>query len=125
MPSPKSKPLTKLIEQMLDEASWLLSHTQALGDYGRDEDAAVERAKAAGCEEQVACLLEANGQELEAAVHRVSAASCYQQLGQHTRAITLHRAALSGPLYEDYRKRVEEQLKATLAKAQKELMASA
>ena len=88
MPHPKGKPSAALIEQMLDEASWLLSHAQALADYRRGEEVAAEWARAATCEEQVACLLEADGQEQEAAIHRVSAASCHEKLGQFTRAVT-------------------------------------
>jgi hypothetical protein len=106
---------------MLGEASWLLSHAQALADYGRQGEAATEWARAASCEEQVACLLDADGQELEAAIHRVSSASCWQKLGQYVRAITLLRAALSGPLHGDYRAEVERTLAHCLAPAQKEL----
>lgn len=121
MSRPKRKPSGALIDQMLGEASWLLSHAQALGDYGRQEEAASELARAATCEEQVATLLDADGQELEAAIHRVSAASCYEKLGQAPRAVTLLRAALSGPLRDDYRARVEQQLARCLTRAQKEL----
>jgi len=42
---------------MLDEASWLLSHAQALTDCGRQDEAAAELARAASCEEQAAGLL--------------------------------------------------------------------
>jgi hypothetical protein len=121
MPRPKSKPAATRLEQMLDEASWLLSHAQALGDYGRSEEAGAERARAAICEEHVASLLEADGQDREAAIHRVSAASCYQQLSQHARAVTLLRAALSADLPQDYRARVERQLTTSLAQVRKEL----
>lgn len=121
MRRPKGKPSAALIEQMLDEASWLLSHAQALADYGRLEEAAAEQARAAAGEEQVACLLDADGQELEAAIHRVSAASCYEKMGQHTRAVTLLRAALAAPLHENHRARVEQQLTRCLAQAHKEL----
>ena len=76
MRHPKGKSSPDLIDQMLSEASWLLSHAQALSDYGRQEEASAEGARAASCEEQVACLLEADGQESEAAIHRVSAATC-------------------------------------------------
>ena len=121
MPRPKGKPSTTLIEQMLDEASWLLSHAQALGDYGRFEEAAAELVRAADCEEQVACLLESDRQELEAAIHRVSAATCREKLGHYPRAVTLLRGALSATLREDYRTRVEQQLARCLALAYKEL----
>jgi hypothetical protein len=120
MSRPKGKPAA-LIDQMLGEASWLLSHAQALGDYGRQEEEAAELARAASCEEQVACLLDADGQELEAAIHRVSAASCYEKLRQYARAVTLLRAALSAELHADYRTRVEQELARCLAQARKEL----
>jgi hypothetical protein len=121
MPRAKGKSPAALIEQMLGEASWLLSHAQALADYGRQDEAAAELARAATAEEQVACLLEADGQEREAAIHRVSAASCYDKLGEYTHAVTLLRAALSAALPEDYRARVDQQLARCLAGAQKEL----
>ncbi len=117
----KTKSAAALIEQMLGEASWLLSHTQALTDYGRLDEAMVERGHAATCEEQVACLLEADGQEQEAAIHRVSAAACYEKLGQFSRAVTLLHAALSTPLSHDYRTRVEKQLARCLGRAYEEL----
>ncbi len=121
MPRSKGKLAPSRIEEMLDEASWLLSHAQALADYRRPEEAASEYARAASCEEQVAGLLDADGQDLEAAIHRVSAASCYEKLGQYAQAVTLLRAALSAPLREDYRSRVEQLLKRCLAQARKEL----
>ncbi len=125
MSRPKSVSSAALIDQMLGEASWLLSHAQALGDYGRQEEAAAELARAAICEEQVACLLEWSAQDLEAAIHRVSAASCHEKLGQYARAATLLRAALAAPLQDDYRIRVEEQRSRCLAQAQKELKRAA
>jgi hypothetical protein len=109
------------IEEMLGEASWLLSHAQALSDYGRQEEAAAELARAASCEEQVASLLDADGQEREAAIHRVSAASCFEKLGQSVRAVTLLRAALSAPLYDDYRAEVQLLLARCFVGARKEL----
>ena len=120
MPSIKSRSAASRIEHLLGEASWLLSHAQALGDYGRNEEAAAELARAAGVEEQVACLLEAAGQEQEAAIHRVSAASCSEKLGQFARGVTLLRAALSVTLPSDYRKRVTAQLRRCLIKLQKQ-----
>jgi hypothetical protein len=121
MPRPKSKPSALLIDRMLGEASWLLSHAQALKAYGRQEEAAAEWSRAAGCEEQVACLLEADGQENEAAIHRVSAAACSEQIGHYAHAVTLLRAALSAPLSEDYRTRVQQQLARALTQAHKEV----
>jgi hypothetical protein len=125
MSRPRGKPSAALIDQMLGEASWLLSHAQALGDYGRQEEQAAELARAASCEEQAASLLDADGQELEAAIHRVSAASCCEKLGQFVRAVTLLRAALSGPLHDAYRTRVARLLARCLAGAQKELSRAA
>jgi len=121
MPRSKSKQAVALIDQMLGEASWLLSHAQALRAYGRPEEAAAEWVRAACCEEQVACLLEADGKENEAAIHRVSAASCFEQVGQYARAVTLLRAAMSAPLPEDYRTRVQQQMARSLKEAQKEV----
>src|SRR5436190_8427388 len=103
MPQPKAKPHPSLTDQLLGEASWLVSHAQALTDYRREEEATAEWARAAVCEEQVACLLEADGLELEAATHRVSAASCYEKVGEYTRGVTLFRAALSARLPDGYR----------------------
>jgi tetratricopeptide (TPR) repeat protein len=117
----RSKSLAGLMEQFLAEASWLVSDAQALTDYGRKEEAGAELARAAACEDQVACLLEADGQEREAAIHRVSAASCHDSLGQYARAVTLLRAALSAVLPDDYRTRVEQQLTRCLAQARKGL----
>jgi len=102
---------------MLGEASWLLSHAQALSDYGRKEEADAELARAASCEEQVAYLLDVVGREPEAVIHRVSAASCYEQLGEHARAAMLLRAVLSAQLADEYRRRVEQQLANCLAQA--------
>jgi hypothetical protein len=109
------------LEKLLEEASWLLSHAEALADYGRKAEAEAEWARAANCEERVACLLDAAGREQEAAVHRVSAASCYEPRGEWARTMTLLRAALSTPIGEDSRGRVEEQLSRCLAQARKNL----
>jgi hypothetical protein len=121
MPRAKGKPSAALIDQVLGETSWLLSHAQALTDYGRTEEATAEWARAAGCEEQAACLLDADGQDREAALHRVSAASCCERLGQYARAVTLLRAALPAPLPEEFRTRVERQLAGALERAHKDL----
>ena len=121
MSRPKGKPSASLIDRMTGEASWLLSHAQALAGYGREPEAAEEWARASICEEQAAALLDADGQELEAAIHRVSAASCCELLGQFVRAVTLLRAALSAPLRQEYRGQVEQLLARCLLAAQKEL----
>jgi len=107
--------------KLLGEASWLLSHAEALADYGRKEEATAELARAANCEEEVACWLDAAGREQEAVLHRVSAASCYEQLGHYARAITLLRAALSTTLTGAYRRKIEQQLARCLERAHKGL----
>jgi tetratricopeptide (TPR) repeat protein len=121
MPRTKSPLPASLIKRMLAEASWLVSHSQALADYGRKEQTRAELTRAAFAEEQAACLLEAAGREEEAANHRISAASCYEDLGQYARAVTLFRAALSVSLPSGYRARVKDQLRQCLARVQKEL----
>ncbi len=120
MGRPKEKPSAALVEKLLGEASWLLSHAEALADYGRTQEADAELARAASCEEQVACLLDAVGREQEAVVHRVSAAACHEQLGQYTRAVTLLRAALSQSLPDDYRRKIEQTLVRCLTRVPKE-----
>lgn len=117
----KAKLSETALDKMLGEASWLLSHAEALADYGRQEEAAAELARAARCAEQVACWLDVAGRVQEAVVQRVSAASCYEQLGEYARAVTLLRAALSAPLMDDHRRTVEQQLARCLAQAPKEL----
>src|SRR5262245_1152966 len=54
MPRAKDKTAAALLDELLGEASWLLSHADALAVYGRHEEAAAELARAAVCEEQVA-----------------------------------------------------------------------
>jgi tetratricopeptide (TPR) repeat protein len=115
------KPSKTLLDKMLGEASWLLSHADALATYGRTEEAAAELERAAICEEQVAYWLDAAGSEREAVVHRVSAASCYEQLGRYARAATLLRAALSASLPENNRRKVKQQLDRCLAQSHKDL----
>ncbi len=108
------------LDTLLGEASWLLSHAEALTDYGRTEEAQVELTRAAQCEEQAACLLDAAGREYEAVVHRVSAASCYEHVGEYARAVTLLRAALSAVPPDEYRRRIEQQVARCLIKANEE-----
>jgi hypothetical protein len=111
------KLLGETLSTLLGETSWLLSHAQALSDYGRIEEADAELARAVSCEEQIAYLLDAVGREQEAVFHRVRAAVCYQRLGERARAVTLLRAALSARLADDYRRRVEQQVARCLAQA--------
>ncbi len=113
-----------LIDAMLGEASWLLSHAQALEDYDRRQEAAIEFIRAGECEEQVACLLEADDQNLEAAIHRVSAASCFEKVGQFSRAVTLLHAAMSAKLPAEFRGRIEKHLAVALVGARRDLAKS-
>jgi hypothetical protein len=113
----KGKAASAKLDKLLAEASWLLSHAEALGDYRRSQEAAQELERAAAVEDEVASLLDAARREGEAAIHRVSAASCFEQLGKPARALTLLRAALSADLPADYRQRVETQLARLLARA--------
>ncbi len=115
------KQLNERIDEMLAEASWLLSHAEALSAYDRTKEAPVEWARAAACEEQVACLLEAANRQGEAAIHRVSTASCHERLGQFAQAVTLLRAALSTLPNGKFRSDVEQQLARCLDSARKEL----
>lgn len=117
----KRKRAVTALDTLLGEASWLLSHAQALTDYGRMEEATAELTRAAECEEQVACLLDAAEREQEAVVHRVSAASCYEQLGEYVRAVTLLRAALSVLSSGDYQRRIQQHLTRCLIRANAEV----
>jgi tetratricopeptide (TPR) repeat protein len=120
----KRKRATTALDTLLGEASWLLSHAQALSDYGRMEEATVELTRAAECEEQVACLLDAAKREQEAVVHRISAASCYEQLGEYVRAVTLLRAALSVLPPGDYQRQIQQHLTRCLIRANTEVRRS-
>jgi tetratricopeptide (TPR) repeat protein len=121
MRSTKVKSAESMLDAMMGEASWLLSHAEALADYGRETEAAAELQRAASCEEQIAYLLDAAGRDMEAVTHRVSAASCHEQLKQYARAATLLRAALSVSLSGEYLRSVERQLARCLAQARKEI----
>ena len=116
----RGKRSTAALDTLLGEASWLLSHAEALADYGRKEEAHGELVRAAKCEEQVACLLDVAGREQEAVLHRVSAASCYEQVGEYARAVTLLRAALSAVALGEYRRRLEQHVARCLIKANAE-----
>ncbi len=48
---PCVEPSPSLLDSLLGEASWLLSHAEALADYSRDEEAATALARGAQCEE--------------------------------------------------------------------------
>jgi hypothetical protein len=105
-----------LIEELLAEKSTILSKAQALATMGMGLTAQPLWASAASLEEQIAPLLDAQGNDLEAAVHRISAASCYEKAGNLSRATNLYRAALAGPLRAVTRKEVEGMLEACLAR---------
>jgi hypothetical protein len=100
----------ELIEQLLEEKSGILSKAQALTTIGLPETAQPLWASAASFEERIASLLDAHGEDAEAAVHRISAASCCQKAGDPSRATTLYRAALGGPLRDVTRNEVEAML---------------
>jgi hypothetical protein len=110
-----------LLDTVLDEASWLITHADSLSCHGRKKEAQAEWLRAATCEEQVACLLETEGQDLEAAIHRVSAASCFAKAERYADAVTLVRSALSFSIQEDNRLEIEGYRKEWLAKAKKQL----
>jgi tetratricopeptide (TPR) repeat protein len=120
MQPPEVNSAETVLEKLLGEASWLLSHAEALRDYGRRDEADAELGRAANCAEQVASLLDAAGCEREAVIHRVSAASCREQLGEYGRAITLLRAALSASLPEEYQLTIRQQLARCLTAVQAE-----
>ncbi|MBI3407554.1 MAG: hypothetical protein HY040_04265 [Planctomycetes bacterium] len=113
----KTKP--PLLKKALDEASWLLSHAEALSDYGRADDAVLEWGRAAAAEEEAACLLEERGSDTEAALHRVSAAACLLRIGNYPHAATHLRAALTADLTPDFRAKVQNQLRSCLGAAKK------
>jgi hypothetical protein len=105
-------------QSILDLMAWktaILSKAQAIAELGMPQTATPLWAAAAGCEEQLAPLLEALGRDREAAVHRISAASCYHKAGEPRRAANLYRAALAGPLAEHTRREVEQMLSRCLA----------
>jgi hypothetical protein len=103
------------LDELMAEKSAVLSKAQALAAMELSETAQPLWISAAGFEERIASLLDAQGEDLEAAVHRISAASCYQKAGDASRATNLYRAALAGPLRKPTRREVEEQLAACLA----------
>jgi hypothetical protein len=114
MAKAKTKKSARQVEELMAKKSGILSKAQALATMGLGETAQPLWASAASYEERIASLLDAHGDRLEAAVHRISAASCYQKAGDPSRATTLYRAALAGPLREVTRKEVEEMLSACL-----------
>ena len=110
----KTEPYTKTLKETMRRKSEILSKAQALWEVGMIETAQPLWLTAANYEEYIAPMLDALGRELEGAIHRISAASCYEKAGDVSRAVNLYRAALSGPLREDTRQKVEDMLKACL-----------
>jgi len=104
------KPAARQVEHWMAEKSAVLSKAQALTTMGLPETAQPLWASAATYEERIASLLDAQGENLEAAVHRISAASCYQKAGDPSRATSLYRAALAGPLSPVTRRDGQEML---------------
>lgn len=84
-------------------------------------DAKAEWLEAAICEKEVACLLEAERQDIDAAIHYISAASCFARAGQFVHAVPLLRTALSFSIRDVTRLEVETMLKKWLPKAKKQL----
>jgi hypothetical protein len=107
----------KLLDTLLEEASGRILHAMALSVT----EAETEWLRAAVGEEELACLLEAEGRDREAAVHYVSAGSCYARVRQFVRAVALLRSALSFSLRDVYRREIEKLLKDWLPKAKKQL----
>jgi hypothetical protein len=111
----KTQPSARQLETWMGEKSRILSKAQALTMIGLPETAQPLWASAAAYEERIASLLDAGEEKLEAAVHRISAASCYQKAGDLSRATSLYRAALAGPLRPVTRREVEDMLAECLA----------
>lgn len=116
MVKPKSKRTVTLVEELMAEASFVLSKAQAFQAMGMGETAQTLWVSAASLQERIAPLLDADGDAREAAVYRMSAASCYVKAGDSSRAVNLYQAALAGPLREGTRKEVEGMLAACLAR---------
>lgn len=121
MPRSKNGTKSKLLQEILGDASWHVSHAMGLAGFAPRRDVATAWLQAASKEEQAAFMLEAEGRELEAAVHRISAASCLEEVEEYQRALTLLHAALSVDLRPEYRVRIEKQLKDCLGKARSQL----
>jgi hypothetical protein len=112
----KARRTITLVEELMAESSAVLSKAHALTTMGMGQTAQPLWASAAALQEQIAPLLDADGDALEAAVHRMSAASCYEKAGEPSRAVNLYQAALAGPLREVTRKEVAGMLAVCLAR---------
>lgn len=116
MAKAKAKRAVTLVEELMAEASFVLSKAHAFQTMGMGESAQTLWLSAASLQERIAPLLDADGEPLESAVYRMSAASCYEKAGDISRAVNLYQAALAGPLREKTRKEVEGMLAACLAR---------
>jgi hypothetical protein len=120
MAAAKAKRTVPLVDELMAEASFVLSKAHAFQTMGMGESAKTLWLSAASLQERVAPLLDAGGESLEAAVYRMSAASCYEKAGDLSRAVNLYQAALAGPLREAPRKEVEGMLAACLTRMKAE-----
>jgi hypothetical protein len=111
----KGRRTLTLLEELMAEASAVVSKAQAFATMGMGQTAQPLWALAASLQERIAPLLDADGEPLEAAVYRKSAASCYEKAGELTRAANLYQAALAGPLRAVTRKEVHGMLASCLA----------
>ena len=116
MRNPKTEFYPKVLKEMMNRKSEILSKAHTLSDIGIPETAQSLWLSAANHEEHIAPMLDTLGRELEGAIHRISAASCYEKAGYLIQAVNLYRAALSGPLRDDTRQEVENMLRACLVK---------
>lgn len=116
MAKAKAKRTVPLVEELMAEASSVLSKAHAFQAMGMGESAQTLWLSAASLQERIAPLLDADGETQEAAVYRMSAASCYEKADDLSRAVNLYQAALAGPLRHETRKEVEGMLAACLAR---------
>jgi hypothetical protein len=116
MAKAKARRTLTLAEELMAEASAVVSKAQAFTTMAMGQTAQPLWASAAALQERIAPLLDAEGEALEAAVYRMSAASCYEKAGDLTRATNLYQAALAGPLRAVTRKEVEGMLAACLVR---------
>lgn len=110
MAKTKAKRAVTLVEELMAQASFVLSKAQAFQAMGMGESAQTLWLSAASLQERIAPLLDAEGETLEASVYRMSSASCYEKAGDPSRAVNLYQAALAGPLRQETRKEVEGML---------------
>lgn len=120
MAKAKAKRTLTLLEELMAEASAIVSKAQAFATMDMAQTAQPLWASAAALQERIAPLLDAEGEALEAAVYRMSAASCYEKAGDPSRATNLYHAALAGPLRPATRTEVEWMLASCLTRLRSE-----